>query len=113
MTTFSLCNASLLSFSFAPKDKSPVRNVRVVDRSGVATERVLGAMYRLAREAEPVTLQRLALVIGLVGTRELVAPLARLARDGMIQRRGEHLALSLIGFAAAAALAMPRKNRRA
>lgn len=119
MTTYSLCSASLLALSFPPKAKSPVRNVRLVPVSASQTERVLSALYRLAREAEPATLQQIALVIGLPDTHELVAPLARLAKDGLVQRRGGVLSLSLTGFAAAAALSVSRrgatsgKNRRA
>ena len=117
MTTYSLCTGSLLALSFPPKSPTRTRNVRRAPSTRTATstetERVLGALYRLAREAEPATLQRLALVIGLPDTRELVVPLARLAKDNLVQRRGDTLTLSLMGFAAAAALSVPRKNRRA
>lgn len=114
MTTYSLCTGSLLALSFLPKAApSRAKNVRRVPATRTETERVLGALYRLAREAEPATLQRLALVIGLPDTRDLVVPLARLAKDNLVQRRGDTLTLSLMGFAAAAALAVPRKNRRA
>lgn len=119
MTTYSLCTAPLLALSFPPKAPAAARNVRrapaaepASDTITVGKERVLGALYRLAREAEPATLQRLALVIGLADTRDLVAPLSRLAKDGLVQKRGDALGLSLVGFAAAAALATPPRNRR-
>ena len=110
MTSFSLCTAPLLALSFLPKPSSPVRNVRT---AACSKERVLGAMYRLAREAEPATLQRLALVIGLAEVADLLAPLTRLASAGLVQKRGEVLSLSLPGFAAAAALSTGVRARRA
>lgn len=113
MTTYSLCSAPLLALSFRPSAAEAPRNPRrVVHSAACRTERVLGALYRLSREAEPATLQRLALVIGLADAGELVAPLARLAKDGMVQKRGNALTLSLTGFAAAAALAVPRNRSR-
>ena len=112
MTTYSFCTAPLLALSFPPKPPVGCRkNVRT--EAPASKERVLGALYRLAREAEPATLERLTLVIGLADARELVAPLARLAAAGLVQKRGSTLSLSLLGFAAAAALAVPRNPRRA
>lgn len=113
MTTYSLCTAPLLALSFLPSTTAAPRNPRrSAAPDACSKQRVLGALYRLSREAEPATLQRLALVIGLADTRELVAPLARLAKDGLVQKRGNALTLSLMGFAAAAALAVPRNRPR-
>lgn len=121
MTTYSFCTAPLLALSFRPtttgarprNERRPIPSVGALPEGACSKQRVLGALYRLSREAEPATLQRLALVIGLADARDLVAPLARLAADGMVQKRGTVLSLSLVGFAAAAALATAGRARSA
>lgn len=113
MTSYSFCSAPLLALSFRPGRPMRPRNARrPAAQPTCSKQRVLGALYRLAREAEPATLQRLALVIGLADAHELLAPLATLAADGMLHKRGTVLSLSLLGFAAAAALATPHNPRR-
>lgn len=107
MTTYSLCSPSLLALSFPPKTRSIPRNPRraraLEFAEAVAPRRVLGALYRLARESQPASLLDLELVIGCERA-QLVEPLAQLANEGMVHRQGDRIALSLVGFAAAAAL---------
>lgn len=106
MTTFSLCTPSLLALSFPPKATPSPRNTR----RGVDKRQILGALYRLARESQPASLQDLALVIGCADVHTLLLPLSQLAADGMIHKQGSRIALSLLGFATAAALHTPAKR---